>query len=80
MAVGPREVHFVYKNKNRHLIALKQPPERFRVALHAVRAADDQDGAVEHLHRALGLGGEVDVARRVEQRELGSRQCEQRLL
>lgn len=78
--VRAREVHFVYEDENRHLIALQQPPERLRVALHAVRAADDQDGVVEHLQRALGLGGEVHVPRRVEQRQLRLRQGEQRLL
>ena len=50
----------------------KQAPKRFRVCLHAVRAADDKDGAVEHLQRAFHLRGEVGVPRRVEQ---GHVQC-----
>jgi len=37
------------------------------VGLDAVGAVDDQDSAVENGHGALGLGGEVHVARRVHQ-------------
>ena len=40
------------------------------MALHAVAAADDEHCVVEHRQRALHLGGEIDVARRVKQREL----------
>ena len=40
------------------------------MALYAVAAADDEHCVVEHRQRALHLGGEIDVARRVKQREL----------
>ncbi len=38
--------------------------------LHTVRAADDEDRVVEHLKCALRLRGEIDVSRRVEQRDV----------
>ncbi len=58
----------------------KQPPERFRVRLHAVRAADDEHRVVEHLKRALHFCGEIYMSRRVEQRYLRMRQRKLRLL
>ena len=48
--------------------------------LHAVRAADDQNGAVHHLQGTLHLRGKVHVSRRVQQRDMGIRQGQQRLL
>ena len=68
--VRARQVHLVDEKKRRHLVAREQPPERLGVALHAVAAADDEHCVVEHRQRALHLGGEIDVARRVKQREL----------
>ena len=62
------------------MVALQQPPERLCVALHAVRAAYHEYGVVQHLQGTFGLRGEVNVARRVKQCELGLRQGEQRLL
>ena len=62
------------------MVALQQTPERLRVALHPVSAADDQDGVVHHLQRPLRLGGEIHVAGGVQQRQLGFRQPEQGLL
>ena len=68
--VRAHQVHLVDEKKRRHLVAREQAPERSRVALHAVAAADDEHCVVEHRQRALHLGGEIDVARRVKQREL----------
>ena len=68
--VRPVEVHLVDEKERRHVVALEQLPERARVALHAVRAADDEHGVVEHLQRALHLARKVDVAGRVQQRKL----------
>ena len=39
------------------------------MGLHAVGAADDQHGAVQHRHDALGLGGKVHMAGGVHQRD-----------
>ena len=49
------------------MVAFQQFPQRLRVRLHPVRAADDQDGVVQHLHGALGLCGKVHVSRRIQQ-------------
>ena len=75
--VRPGEVRLVYEDKDRDAVPLQQTPERLRVALHPVRAAYDQDGAVHDLQCALGLGGEVHVARRVQQGEDGVRKVQQ---
>ena len=68
--VRARKVHLVDEEKGRHAVALEQPPERARVALHAIAAADDEHRVVKHRERALHLGGKVDVAGRIEQRDL----------
>ena len=77
--VRARQVHLRHEHKHRHAVAPQQLPERFRVRLHAVRAADDEHGIVEHLQRALHLGGKVHVARRVEQRDRRVAQRQARL-
>ena len=74
------EVHLVHEHEGGHPIALEQPPERGGVARDAVVGAHEQDRVVEHLQRALRLGGEVHVARRVEQHEVRARIVEHRLL
>ena len=79
-AVRARKVHLVDEEERRHAVALQQPPERAGVALHAVRAADDKDRVVEHLQGALRFGGEIDVARRIEQRDVRAAAVEHRLL
>ena len=50
------------------MVSAQQPPERARVALHAVRAAHDEDRRVQHRERALRLTGEIHMARRIEKR------------
>ena len=79
-AVRARKVHLVDEEERRYAVALQQPPERAGVALHAVRAADDKDRVVEHLQGALCFGGEIDVARRIEQRDVRAAAVEHRLL
>ena len=68
-AVRAGQVHFRHEQKRRDAVAPQKLPERFRVRLHAVRAADDEHRRVQHLQRALHLGGEVHVPRRVQQRD-----------
>ena len=74
------QIHLVDEQERRDALPGQQPPQRFRVRLHAVRAADDQHRTVEHLQRALHLRREIDVPGRVEQRHLGVRQRELCLL
>ena len=62
------------------MIPLQQPPEGAGVGLDPVGAADHQNGAVQHLKRPLRLGGEVHMARRVQQGDLRVRQGKHRLL
>ena len=78
-AVRARQVHLRHEHEHRHPVAPQQLPERFRVRLHAVRAADDEHGVIKHLQRALHLGGKVHVARRVEQRDRRVAQRQARL-
>ena len=49
------------------------------MGLHAVGAADDQHGAVQHRHDALGLGGKVHMAGGVHQGDGAVRRFQQRL-
>ena len=73
------QVHLVEKQKRRHLVAFQQPPEGQGVGLHAVGAADDQHGAVQHRHDALGLGGKVHMAGGVHQGDGAVLRFQQRL-
>ena len=45
----------------------EEPPQRLRMALHALRGGHDEDGVVERRKDALRLGGEIGVSRRVEE-------------
>ena len=78
--VGRADVHLVDEHDRRHLIAPQQLPERRGMPLHARRAAHDQHGAVEHLQRPLHLGGKIDVAGGIEQRQRAARQGQDGLL
>ena len=59
-------VDLVEEQQYRHVIVREKPPERFRVALHALGAAHDEDGVIERRKHALHLGGKIGVAGRVE--------------
>ena len=78
--VRPGQIHLVDKEKGGHPVPLQQLPQGVGVALHPVGAADDQNGAVQHLEGALHLGGEVGVAGGVQQGELRPLQGENGLL
>ena len=64
------EVHFRHKQKRGDPVQLQQPPQSAGVGLDAVGAADHQNGVVQHRQGALHLGGEVHMARGVQQRHL----------
>ena len=74
------QVHLGHKDEAGHPVAPQQAPERLRMGLHAVRAADDQQRAVEHLQAALRLRREIDMSRRVQQRQLAVPEGQHRLL
>lgn len=62
------------------MVAPQQPPQRFGMALHAVRSADHQHGVIQHLQGALGLGGKIHMAGGVQQGDGGIARRKQRLL
>lgn len=55
LAVRAVDVHFVDEQERRDLVAPQKLPQRMGVALHAARAADDQNGIIQHLKRPLHL-------------------------
>ena len=62
------------------MIPPQQPPERARVPLHAVRAANNEDRRVQYRERPLRFTGEIHMARRIEKRHGAVFPCEPRLL
>ena len=62
------------------MVALQKLPERLRVGLDAVGAGDYQHRAVENAKRALSLGGEVHVARGIQEGQAPLPQRQDRLL
>ena len=65
--VGADDVHLVDEDQARHLVLVGLPPDGFGLGLDAFLGVEDDDGAVEHAQAALDLGGEIDVAGRVDQ-------------
>ena len=68
---GPLEVrtdavHLVDETDARHAVLVGLAPHGLGLRLDAGDRVEHRDGAVEHAQRALDLGGEVDVARRVD--------------
>ena len=73
------QVHLIHEHKGGHMVAPQQPPQRFGMALHAIRSADHQHGVVQHLQGALGLGGKIHMAGGVQQGDGGIARRKQRL-
>ena len=67
LLVRARQVHLVKKQQGRDVVAAQKLPEGFRVGLDAVGAADDQNRVVRYGHGPLGFGGEINMARGVDQ-------------
>ncbi len=67
LEVGADHVHLVDEDQPRHLILVGLPPHGFRLGLDALLGVEDDDGAVEHAQAAFDLGGEIDVAGRVDE-------------
>ena len=61
------QVHLGDEDEGGDLVPAEETPEGFGVGLDPVSAADDQDGVVQDLEGALHLGGEVHVARGVQE-------------
>ena len=74
------QVHLVHEQQHRHPVPGQQLPQGQGVALQALAAADHQNGAVQHLKGALGLGGKIHVAGGVQQRHRQAGHFQQRLL
>ena len=72
-------IHLVDEDKRRNMISFQQVPDRMRMRLHAVDAADQYDRVVQHLQRALHFRTEVDVAGCVQQCEFSLLPREHRL-
>ena len=59
-------VHLVDEADARHAVLVGLAPDGLRLRLDAGDRVEHGDRAVEHAQRALDFGGEVDVARRVD--------------
>ena len=60
------QVHFIKKQERGDVVRGQQVPQGAGVALHAIRSADNQDGIVQNLQRAFGLGRKINMAGRVQ--------------
>ncbi len=60
-------VHLVDEHQPRHAVLVRLPPDRLGLGLDALLGVEDDDRAVEDAQAALDLGGEIDVAGRVDQ-------------
>ncbi len=62
-----RLVHLVDKKERRNPVLLQQPPQSLYMPLHPVRAADYQQGIVQHLQRTLHLRAEIHMSGCIQQ-------------
>ena len=67
-AVG--KIHFGDEQKRGDMIEFQKTPKSTGVRLYAVGAADNQNGVVQHLQRALHLRRKIHMPRRVQQGRL----------
>ena len=68
--VGPFAVHLVDEGDPRHAVLVGLMPDGLALGLDAFAGAEDHHAAVEHPQAPLHLGGEIDVAGRVDQVDL----------
>ncbi len=64
--VGADTVHLVHEADAGNAVLVGLPPDGLRLRLDAGNRVEYGDGAIQHAQRALDLGGEVDVPRRVD--------------
>ena len=65
--VGSLAIHLVDEREPRHVVLVRLAPDGLALGLDALAGAEDHHAAVEHPKAPLDLGGEVDVAGRVDQ-------------
>ena len=65
--VGPFAVHLVDEGDARHVVLVGLAPDGFALRLDAFPGAEDHHAAVQHAEAPLDLGGEIDVAGRVDE-------------
>src|SRR5581483_10436805 len=65
--VGAELVHLVDEADARDVVLGRLAPDGFGLGFHAFLAVEDRDRAVQDAQRAFDLGGEIDVAGRVDQ-------------
>ena len=65
--VGPFAVHLVDEGDAGHVILVGLPPDGLALGLDAFAGAEDHHAAVQHAEAAFHLGGEIDVAGRVDE-------------
>ena len=68
--IGPFAVHLVDQRDPRHVIFVGLTPDGFALCFDSLSGAEYHHAAVEHSQAPLDLGGEIDVARRVDQVDL----------
>ena len=68
--IGPLAVHLVDQRDPRHAVLVGLMPNRLALGLDAFAGAEHHHAAVEHAQAPLDLGGEIDVAGRVDQIDL----------
>ena len=66
LELGADAVHLVDEADPGDVVLVGLPPDGLTLGLDALDGREDDDGAVEDPERALDLGGEVDVARGVD--------------
>ena len=71
--VGAHAVELVDVGDARHAMLVGLIPDRFALHLDAADGAEDADRAVEDAQGAFDLGGEIDVAGRVDQGDAACR-------
>ena len=64
--IGAGAVHLVDEHQARHVVALRLPPDGFRLRLDAADRIEHNAGTVEHAQRALHFDGEIYVTRRID--------------
>ncbi len=67
LEIGTHHIHLVDEHEARHLVLVGLSPHRFRLRLNAFLGVEDDDAAVEYAQTAFDLGGEIDVAGRVDE-------------
>ena len=64
--VGAGNIHLIDVDHARNIVMVRLTPHRFRLGLDAALGAENGHAAVQHAQAALHLGGEVDMARRID--------------